>query len=74
MSQLALFTDPAVTGLCPDCGRPLHWLYSPARPGAPWDEVPGADWTYGANWGTCPCSPRVVRAVKPLEPWPGRAA
>ena len=66
MSQLPLFTAPELTGRCPDCRRKLRWLYSPARPRSPWDE--GAeDWTHGAEWAWCRCSPRVARACRPAQ-------
>lgn len=66
--QLPLFTEPSVTGICPECGRELRWIYtSDAPPPPPWDQVPGADWSHGANWGVCDCSPSVARACRPVE-------
>lgn len=64
MSQLALFADPAVTGTCPDCDRELRDVFTPGTPPPePWDQ--GQDWTHGAIWKVCDCSPTTPRACVP---------
>lgn len=63
MTQLLMFDDPAVTGICPDCGRELLDLYSSSAPIAEWNR--GQDWTHGAIWKICDCSPRTPRACVP---------
>lgn len=67
MTQLALFSEPSITGRCPDCGRRLRWIYTPAGPPPePWGE-PGADWSHGAEWAMCDCSRETPRAVRPVQ-------